>query len=186
MSDKYKNNQGVYIDVHTDKRGTDHVSFYDEDPQEENHESIHINWDSNTGTGTIVDTTGNDKDTTDISCFLTTACMRYNNKDFNDSCEELTILRWFRDKFVPQEDIDHYYETAPIIVTAINESKNSDEVFDCIYDNVIAPCVDAIKRGDYDFAYKRYKSSVLILEEEFARPKLENDLIKVLKLKKNC
>lgn len=38
------------------------------------------------------------------------------------------------------------------------------------------------EKGDYDFAYNRYKNSVLILEEQFARPALEQRLVKVLKL----
>ncbi len=36
------------IKVHTDKRGKDHVDIYTKDPKEE-HDSIHINWDSTTG-----------------------------------------------------------------------------------------------------------------------------------------
>ncbi len=40
----------------------------------------------------------------------------------------------------------------------------------------------AIKDGDYDFAYDRYKNSILTLEEQFARPMLEEKLIRVLRL----
>ncbi len=36
------------IKVHTDKRGKDHIDIYTNDPKED-HESIHINWDSETG-----------------------------------------------------------------------------------------------------------------------------------------
>jgi hypothetical protein len=93
-------------------------------------------------------------------------------------------LRWFRDNFVSKEDIEHYYEVAPIIVSAINESENNNEIFNFIYENVVSECVTAIKKGDYDFAYNKYKNSVLTLEEQFARPKLEEKLVKVLKLKK--
>ena len=65
-----RRNEGVYIDAHTDKSGKDHVSFYDEDPSDSSHSSIHVNWDSETGKGSIVDTTSGDKESTDISCFL--------------------------------------------------------------------------------------------------------------------
>lgn len=54
-----------------------------------------------------------------------------------------------------------------------------------IYVNVVEECVNAIKRGNYEFAYSRYKSSILSLEEKFARPKLMNNISKILKLKKN-
>ena len=40
---KYKNNEGVAIETHTDKRGIDHVSIYDNDPELE-HTSIHFDY----------------------------------------------------------------------------------------------------------------------------------------------
>ena len=123
------------------------------------------------------------KTSTDCSCYLTTACMRHKLECFDDNCEELTILRWFRDNFVSKEDIDHYYKTAPIIVEAINEELDNNEIYNYIYENVVIACVNAIKKGDYEFAYERYKSSILALEEQFARPKLEKRLVKILKLK---
>ena len=169
------------IRVHTDKRGKDHIDIYTNDPKEE-HESIHINWDSDTGKGNIVDTTDGDKETTDVSCYLTTACMRHKCENFDDNCEELTILRNFRDEFVSKEDIEHYYKTAPIIVGAINNMENNNAVYDYIYKNVVSACVESIKNGNYQFAYDRYKSSILTLEEQFARPVLEQRFVKVLKL----
>lgn len=169
------------IRVHTDKRGKDHIDVYTNDPKGE-HGSIHINLDSNTGKGNIVDTTNGDKETTDVSCFLTTACIRYMRKTFDDSCEELTILRWFRDKFVSKEDIEHYYKIAPIIVDAINNMENNNVVYDHIYKNIVSACVEAIKNGNYQLACDRYKNSILTLEEQFARSVLEQRFIKVLKL----
>lgn len=118
MSDKYRNENGVYIDVHTDSRGREHIDIYDRDLSDSDHSSIHINWDSSAGSGSIVDTTDGSKDTTDIDCYLTTACMKHLQKDFDDNCEELTILRWFRDNFVSNDDVAHYYAVAPVIVEA--------------------------------------------------------------------
>ncbi len=111
--------------------------------------------------------------------------MKHMQENFDDSCEELTILRWFRDNFVSKEDINHYYETAPIIVEAIDKIKNNSHIYNYIYDNVVNACVIAIKKGDYEFAYNRYKNSILTLEEQFARPFLEQKFVKVLKLKVN-
>ena len=93
-------------------------------------------------------------------------------------------MRWFRDNVVSNEDIEHYYKVALIIVSDINRTENDNEIFNFIYENVVSECVTAIKKGDYDFAYNKYKNSVLTLEEHFARPKLEEKLVKVLKLKK--
>lgn len=53
-------------------------------------------------------------------CYLTTACMQKYKQDFNDSCHELTILRWFRDNFVSLPDKFHYYKVAPQIVEGID------------------------------------------------------------------
>lgn len=179
----YVNDEGVEIRTSTDKYGRDHIDIYDSCPAENpDHGSIHINYDSDTGKGTIVDTTSGEKETTDTSCYLTTACMRHKMEKFDDNCEELMILRWFRDKFVSKEDIEHYYKTAPTIVDVINESENNNEIFNFIYENVVSACVNAIKSGNYEFAYNRYKNSVLALEEQFARPALEKRLVKSLKL----
>lgn len=165
------------IRVHEDKKGKDHIDIYDGDPKGE-HTSIHINWDSDTGKGTIVDTTNGDKETTNIGCYLTTACLVHFKENFDDNCEELTILRWFRDNYVLKEDIKHYYEVAPLIVEAINEKEQSDLIYDYIYDNIVDYCVEQIKDGNYEEAYERYKNSVLSLEQTF----LKNKNTKVLRL----
>ena len=177
----FKNEKGVYIRVTTDKRGKDHVDIYDKSPRDPSHKSIHIGFDSNTGKGSIKDTTKGDKIPTDISCYLTSACMKHLQGTFADNCEELTILRWFRDNFVSQDDIKHYYITAPIIVEAIDNIENNDTIYNYIYKNIVSACVIAIKKGDYEFAYNRYKTSVLALEEQFAKPALVNRLVKTLK-----
>ncbi len=165
------------IKVHTDKSGKDHIDIYDGDPKEE-HTSIHINWDSDTGKGTIVDTTSGEKETTNIGCYLTTACINHFQEFFDDNCEELTILRWFRDNYVIKDDVKHYYKVAPLIVETIEKEAKADLIYDYIYDNIVDYCVEEIKNGNYELAYQRYKDSVLLLEEKF----LKNKKVKVLSL----
>lgn len=151
-------NGGTWVNVNSnDDKG--HVNVYGSDPKKPHDESIHVNIDYNNSSFTINEKSNGVKTSTDW-----------------------TILRWFRDKFVSKEEIEHYYKTAPIIVSALNEFDNSDEIFDFIYENVVRVCVTAIKDGDYDFAYDRYKNSILTLEEQFARPMLEEKLIRVLRL----
>ncbi len=172
---------GTWIDVNSDdKKG--HVNIYGSDPKEPHDESIHINIDYEKEKITINEKSKGQKTSTECGCYLTTACMRNKIEEFDDNCYELTVLRWFRDNFVSKEDIEHYYEVAPIIVSTINEFANNNEIFNLIYENVLIECVTAIEKGDYDFAYNRYKSSVLTLEEHFARPKLEERLVRTLKL----
>lgn len=181
----YVNDKGVTVKVNTDKNGNDHISFYGGDVDKP-HDAAHvnINYDKSSWSST---THGPDKSDTNSGsggCYLTSACMKHMQDNFDDNCEELTILRWFRDKFVSKEDIEHYYKTAPIIVEAIDEVEENDNIYNYIYDNIVNACVVAIKNGDYDFAYNRYKNSILALEEQFARPKLTDRLVKTLKLKK--
>ena len=114
-------------------------------------------------------------------CYLTTACMAFFQEKFDDECYELRVLRWFRDNFVAKADIEHYYKTAPIIVDAINNTNESDKVYNYIFDNIVDACVSAIENGDYEFAYNRYKNSILSLEETFARPVLEEKLVRSLR-----
>ena len=111
--------------------------------------------------------------------------MKYFQDKFDDNCYELTALRWFRDNFVSKEDIEHYYEVAPIIVETINKEEQSDIIYDYIYDNIVDYCVEQIEQGNYDKTYSRYKNSVLILEDQFAKPVLINRFVKTLKLKTN-
>ena len=175
----YVNDEGVEIKTYTDKSGRDHVDIYDRCPADNaDHESIHIRIDGD-GKGSIKDTNG----TTDTSCYLTTACMRHYLNNFDDNCYELNMLRWFRDKFVSKEDIEHYYKTAPIIVESINETADCNEVYNDIYKNVISLCVSAIEKGNYELAYSTYKNSILNLEEEYARKTLQKRLVKALKFR---
>lgn len=167
----YVNDNGVEIRASTSGSGKEKIDIYDSCPAEnDDHKSIHINFDSDTGQGTITDTTSGKSETTPIQCYLTTACMKHMKDNFDDNCHELTLLRWFRDKYVSKEDIEHYYEIAPRIVEAIEKSPNKDKVYSDIFKKVILSCVSAIENKNYEFAYKRYKSSVLELEESFLKP----------------
>lgn len=113
-------------------------------------------------------------------CYLTTACMKHYLNDFDDSCYELTVLRWFRDNYVSKEDINHYYEVAPLIVEEIDKDINPDMVYNYIYDNIVDYCVNAIENFDFNTAYNRYKDSIIHLEKTYLkqslrkRKKLEN------------
>lgn len=153
-------------------------SIYDRNPSEPGHSSIHINYDTSTGEGNIVekDSDGN-KETTDIKCFLTTACMRKFKKNFDDNCHELTKLRWLRDNIISKKDVIHYYEIAPTIVELIDRTSNSNKIYEYIYNNIITPSVNAVDAGKYEEAYSKYKNGVTSLEEVF----IEKDAEKVLR-----
>ncbi len=166
------NSEGVEIKASTSSSGNAKIDFYGSCPAEDpDHDSIHIIYNEDTGEGTIVDATGDKTETTDVKCFLTTACMRHMRENFDDNCYELNTLRWFRDNFVSKEDKETYYEKAPIIVENINKQDNNNEIYKDIYDNVIALCVKAIECGNYDFAYQTYKKCILDLEDSYVNVK---------------
>lgn len=186
---RYIGKDGSELKVTPYSDGTGYkYDYYDKSTyNNSSHNSSHIKSDLNGNW----ERTDNDRDngTQDKSsgsgCYLTTACMKYMQKDFNDSCEELMILRWFRDEFVSREDRIHYYKIAPIIVSVIDNLDEKDSIYNYIYENVVSACVTAIKNGDYEFAYNRYKDSVMALENHFVRPVLQERLVRALKLVKN-
>ncbi|HKR21011.1 MAG TPA: CFI-box-CTERM domain-containing protein, partial [Pyrinomonadaceae bacterium] len=107
-------------------------------------------------------------------CFLTTACCRW--RGLPDDCEELTLLRHFRDTYLRNLDsgssaVQHYYEVAPAIATAIEQDQDAVTVYDWIYE-VIRGCIDAMQREDYDSVFEQYKQMVLELEARYLVPQL--------------
>ncbi|MBR2840860.1 MAG: hypothetical protein IKF01_03205 [Bacilli bacterium] len=146
------------------------------------HDSTHVKTDLNEKwTRTDNDrSSGSQSKSSGTGCYLTTACMQHYAEEFDDNCYELTTLRWFRDTFVTEEDIAHYYEIAPSIVEAINKIPGCEKIYNYIYENVIDECVKAIEQGDYKFAYNRYKNSILAFEEEYVTPSLKKGKSKVL------
>jgi len=157
------------------------IDIYDKDERKPNHTRDSINLDTKKGEGKIDSHNGDksEKSSTDVKCYLTTACMKHQLEEFDDNCYELFILRWFRDTFIPKREIDHYYEVAPTIVEKLNEMPECEQIYNYIYENVISACVNAIKHGDFEFAYNRYKNSILALEE-YINPTLKKEKSKVL------
>jgi hypothetical protein len=102
--------------------------------------------------------------TSSSSCFLTTACI--NGMGKSDNCEELKILRNFRDTYVKslangKKDIEEYYRIAPQIVHSINMSENYNTIWKDVYRDLVEPCCELIKIGEYNKAYKKYKNFIL-------------------------
>lgn len=178
-----KNGEEFRVTPYSDGSGYKY-DYYDKSPYgNAPHNSTHVKSDLNENWKRV----DNDRDngtqekSSGSGCYLTTACMSHLQEKFNDNCTELMILRWFRDNFVDKTDIKHYYNVAPIIVDKINSLSNNKKIYEWIYNNVVNPCVNAIKQKNYEFAYTRYKNSILALEEKFISPELKNSNNKVLK-----
>ena len=94
-------------------------------------------------------------------CFLTTACCEY--KELPDDCEELTVLRRFRDECVPKKMVEEYYEIGPEIVKNINGDK---KVLEYIF-NTIKECIANIKNCRRDLAINSYINMVNKLKNKY-------------------
>lgn len=96
-------------------------------------------------------------------CYITTAtCITLG---LADDCEQLTLLRWFRDNYLltssqGRKDIAEYYKTAPKIVRAINTLDNPISIYHAIYNSSLLPACIAIKNRNYAQAYCIYKRLV--------------------------
>jgi len=94
-----------------------------------------------------------------MGCFLTTACCQY--KGLPDDCEELTVLRKFRETFVSKPVIDEYERIAPRLAAKIIHAP-----FMCEYVySTVKDCVDLIKEEKNREALIRYTQMVKTLEK---------------------
>ena len=102
-------------------------------------------------------------------CFLTSACVEYLGKA--DDCEELTVLRAFRDGYMKSVDggeklIKDYYAIAPKIVENINTSEHKGKYYTYINETV-DKCVKLIELKENERALTEYKFMVENLKKEF-------------------
>jgi len=110
------------------------------------------------------------KEPSGSSCFITTACTQA--RGLPDDCEELTVLRAFRDRvlcrFVEGRELcSHYYRISPEIVQAIARSGREAAIYERLY-GTIRGCVDAIQRGDERWAFQTYVGMVLLLMQRYS------------------
>ncbi len=106
-------------------------------------------------------------------CFLTSACCSYLG--LPDNCEELTILRTYRDTYLKsinngQNIIDEYYDIAPAIVEKINNDPEKNTVYEKIY-GIIKNCVSLISENNNEKALKEYQKMVINLKKLYAEDK---------------
>lgn len=97
----------------------------------------------------------------DEECYLTTACVREQGK--SDQCEELQVLRQFRDQYLrrlPEGEslVQAYYQHAPSIVQAINARPDHAEIYRRLYRDMIRPAVELIHKGRHAEAERCYRN----------------------------
>ncbi len=103
-------------------------------------------------------------------CFITTACV--TARGLPDDCEELTVLRAFRDGYMrSQADgpalIAEYYRRAPAIVAAIQARDDAAAILERLFE-VIQRCVRLVQDGQHPAALETYRAMALRLQAEYA------------------
>jgi len=119
-----------------------------------------------------------------FNCIFTQSIMKKYMIDYNNECHEIKVLRWFKEFFVSIEDRIYYSDVSNLIIDALDNSSNCEQVYNAIYENVILNVVEAIDSGYYKVAYDTLINCVVDLEKMYVRPMLEERLIKSLKCKK--
>lgn len=99
------------------------------------------------------------KSTSSSGCFITTAvCENLGKKD---NCNELQILRKFRDEYLLNTSenrtlVEDYYKISPKLIQNINSSKNKMLLSKYLLDNYINVVIDDIKNEEYKNAVDNY------------------------------
>lgn len=103
-------------------------------------------------------------------CFITTAVCLTMEKP--DNCEELTVMRSFRDEWLRNQPdgmalIENYYQVAPTIVKKIDAQPDRKTIYSGIYENYILPCVKNAKARKFDVSKQIYMNMVNTLKEQY-------------------
>lgn len=111
--------------------------------------------------------------------YLHEACKRHYRDEFDESCSELRFLRGLRDEYLSQEEVEHYYEISPLMIEAIDNSSNPDELYETIYNSIVMECAISLAYGARERGIEKYREATASLEEEYLRSHQKS--IKVLK-----
>ncbi len=113
-------------------------------------------------------------------CYITTAACEVLGME--DHCEELDLLRAYRDTYMMQQEngeqlIHDYYDVAPSIVKHIDMKDNRVEIYRDIWDRYIDPCITDIREGRMDACMSTYSDMVLEMKEQYFHlyPRVESE-----------
>ena len=144
----------------------DYLSHFDPDERDEYLRKMGLRPEDYGGSRKSSSKSHNSSSSDSGGCFLTSACAEA--KGLPDDCEELTILRHYRDTYLSmqiggKDEIQEYYKIAPQIVESINAKENAKEIWNSVYEEMVLPCVRMIKSGNKEDAFRLYKSYTLKL-----------------------
>ena len=89
-------------------------------------------------------------------------------------CYELNTLRWLRDGWLSSQPdgpelIQQYYEIAPDIVHALEQSSQKDAIYVEIWTKYIQPCVELIELHAYSACKELYQMMVYDLKNKLLK-----------------
>ena len=102
----------------------------------------------------------------DDGCFITTAVMKAQQTEFQDSCRELTVLRAVRDNYIAHLQngpalLATYKQFAPEYVSRISKRSDAETIWKLLYDEYI---LEAVKHAEAGHLRKAYLVYLLMLE----------------------
>jgi len=103
-------------------------------------------------------------------CFVTTACAEIMG--LADDCNELMVLRHFRDSYLLKEAdgrkaVELYYQVAPRILAAVRQSSAPEQALRYIYQEWIMPSVQMVEAGRRDKAFEHYRNGMAQLAKRY-------------------
>lgn len=126
--------------------------------------------------------TSNHSSTSSGLCVITTAACQALNAE--DDCEELQLLRWFRDTHLQdtaesEAIVREYYRVGALITRGIDNTHDANKTYRYLWDKYIVPSCNAIRAEQWETARSIYVQMVKQLCEEFSvdsRPQIHKAL----------
>ena len=113
-------------------------------------------------------------------CYLTISYLMYGNIKDN----KLLLLKKFINDYFSNEDKEYYYCNSQLLIDYLNRRENGSLIYKYIYETVVISCIKDIEEENYERAYNRIMSNIIILEEQLIKPalieQLVNNLVKKL------
>ena len=107
------------------------------------------------------------KQQNNFTCPIVRECLSTNIKESDLIEKYISLFNKFFEFSMLDAERDFYKKITPVIYRAMNSQENCQEIYTTLYYDSILPCLNAISKGEYCFAYKKYKETILELENNY-------------------
>ena len=134
------------------------------------------------------ESTPSSSSSSDDFCIITTAVCTALDK--GDDCEELMILRAYRDEVkgrnsIVADLIEEYYRIAPLLIEKIDKCTNRLDIYESLWQNFISLTCNMIKNKDFSAATFKYIEMVQYLCKKY-NVLLKSDIKDKILILKSC